>query len=52
MVVQKGTEDIPPLESIPAFRRLSRDEMSAEKSLAMLREAHEQVVETRHMLAS
>lgn len=51
MIVQRGGEDIPSLEEIPAFKRLSPDAMSAERSLAMLREAHEQVVETRHMLA-
>lgn len=51
MIIQRGTDDVPPLENVPAFRRISPDSMSAEKSLAMLREAHEQVVETRHMLA-
>lgn len=51
MILQRSGEELPALEDIPAFRRLSPGDQSAEKSLAMLQLAHAQVEETRHLLA-
>ncbi|CBL44974.1 Predicted signal transduction protein [gamma proteobacterium HdN1] len=51
LLVQGQGEALPALNAVPAMQRVLPGEPDAEKSLALLQEAHEQVVEVRHMLA-
>ena len=47
-----GAVEMPPMERVPAVRKLARGELTAERSLAVLAEAQEELREARQMLGA